>query len=174
MFFESWDNLIRVLLVGALAYAGLIVLLRVSGNRTLSKMNSFDFVVTIALGSTFSAILINKNVTLSQGLMALALLVGLQFMVTWLSYRSRTVSKTLKTTPTLLLRDGQLLDEAMKRVRVTEEEVRSAVRQKGWGELEQISAVIMETDGTLSVISKPQSGSLSALKSINGDRKSVV
>ncbi|RMD68975.1 MAG: DUF421 domain-containing protein, partial [Cyanobacteria bacterium J149] len=49
MFFETWSGLGRVLIVGVLAYAGLIVLLRFSGKRTLSKMNAFDLIVTVAL-----------------------------------------------------------------------------------------------------------------------------
>lgn len=168
MIFEDWSNINRTLLVGTLAYVALILLLRISGNRTLSKMNSFDFVVTIALGSTLSAILINKNVTLAQGITAMSLLIGFQFLITWLSVRSRSVSNTVKTEPTLLLRDGEFLPEALKKVRVTEDEVRSAVRKTGVGGLEQVEAVVMETDGNLSVIGKSSSGSLSALDRVAG------
>lgn len=89
-----------------LAYAGLVVLLRISGNRTLSKMNSFDLVVTVAFGSTLSTILVNKDVSLAEGLTALALLVVLQLIVTWCSVRSRFISKVVETEPTMLLHDG--------------------------------------------------------------------
>lgn len=168
MFFENWDNLWRVIVVGSLAYASLIVLLRISGNRTLSKMNSFDLVITVALGSTFSSILINQDVTLSQGLVAIGLLIGLQYLITWISVRSDWFSKTVKTEPTLLLREGRFLQAALSKVRVTEDEVRSAVRQNGWGGLEEIDAVIMETDGSLSVIGKPSAGSMTALHRVRG------
>jgi len=56
MFFDSWFGLLRVIVIGTLAYAALIALLRVSGKRSLSKMNAFDLVVTVALGSTFAAV----------------------------------------------------------------------------------------------------------------------
>lgn len=168
MIFEDWSNIGRTLLIGTLAYAALIVLLRISGNRTLSKMNSFDFVITIALGSTFSSILINKNVTLAQGVTAMALLIGFQFLITWLSVRSRSISKTVKTKPTLLLRNGEFFSDALRQVRVTEDEVRSAIRKSGFGGLEQVEVVIMETDGNLSVIGKSSSGSLSALHRVAG------
>ena len=56
LFFNSWNDLGRVLVLGVLGYVSLVLLLRVSGNRTLSKLNAFDFVVTIALGSTFRII----------------------------------------------------------------------------------------------------------------------
>lgn len=166
MFFESWENLYRVLAVGVLAYIGLVLLLRISGNRTLSKMNSFDLVVTVAFGSTLSSLLISKDVSLAQGLVAIALLVFLQYGITWLSVRSRFISQAVKTQPTLIVREGRFLHDAMKKVRVTEDEVRSALRQNGLGGLEQAAAIVLDTDGKLSVISIDKRGSLDALQGV--------
>lgn len=67
MFFDSWDDIYRVTVIGVLAYVGLVLMLRISGNRTLSKMNSFGLVVTMAFGSTLSTIFVNKNVSLAVG-----------------------------------------------------------------------------------------------------------
>src|SRR5690606_23219959 len=78
VFFDSWSGLVRVLVVGTLAYAGLVLLLRITGKRTLSKMNAFDLVVTVALGSTLATVLLSKDVALAEGLLALALLSFLQ------------------------------------------------------------------------------------------------
>ena len=167
MFFDNWDDIIRVISIGTLAYAGMIVMLRVSGNRTLSKMNSFDFVVTVAFGSTLAAVFTNKNVSLSEGLAAIALLVSLQFVITWLAVRSKMISNIIKTRPTLLLRDGALMPGAMKQVRVTEDEILAAIRQHGIGNLEQVFAVVMETDGSLSVIGRDGKDSLSALAGVS-------
>lgn len=168
MFFDSAQDLLRVLLVGTLAYIGCVILMRVSGNRTLSKMNSFDLVVTVAFGSTLSSILITKDIALAEGLLAIALLVALQFVITWLSVRSSAVNSVIKTAPTLLLRDGRMLDDAMKRVRITRDEIRTAVRQQGMGSLDQVAAVVLETDGSLSVIPAEKMGSGSALDGVNG------
>lgn len=162
MWFDSWDNIYRVIVVGIAAYAGLVVLLRASGSRTLSKMNSFDLVVTVAFGSTLSTILVNESVTLAVGLAALGLLVVLQLVITWLSVRSTFVSRIVKTAPTVLLRQGQLRHEALRRVRVTSDEVLSAVRQHGYGSLNDIDLVVMETDGSMSVIASSQAGDRSA------------
>ena len=98
MFFDGWQPLLRTLVFGALAYVVLITLLRVSGKRTLSKMNAFDFVVTVALGSTLATILLSKDVTLAQGSVALALLIGLQFLVTWSSVRVRWIRALVTAT----------------------------------------------------------------------------
>lgn len=67
MFFSSGTTLIRTLVVGVLAYISLVLLLRLSGRRTLSKMNAFDLVVAVAVGSTFATILLNRNVSLAEG-----------------------------------------------------------------------------------------------------------
>lgn len=162
MFFDSWTDVTRVFLVGVLAYVGLIFLLRISGNRTLSKMNSFDLVVTVAFGSTLSAVLINKDVSLAEGLAALALLVILQLVITWISVRSRFVSKAVKTAPTVVLRNGQLLHDALKQVRITEDEVKAVVRQNGHGSLAAIDLAVLEADGSLSVIPAEKAGDRSA------------
>ncbi len=66
-FFDSWETLLRTLTVGVLSYVVMVVFLRMSGKRTLSKMNAFDFVVTVALGSTLATMLLNRNVALAEG-----------------------------------------------------------------------------------------------------------
>lgn len=168
MFFDGWENIYRVVVVGLLAYVGLVVLLRISGNRTLSKMNSFDLVVTVAFGSTLSTILVSKDVSLAVGLAALALLIALQLAITWCAVRSPLISDIVKTAPTMLVLDGRLREDAMKRARVTHDEVLAAVRQQGHGSLENIDAVILEADGSLSVIPASQAGNRSAYGALPG------
>jgi uncharacterized membrane protein YcaP (DUF421 family) len=85
MFFNDAFNLLRVVIVGTLAYLSLV--LSVSGKRTLSKMNAFDLVVTVAIGSTLAMVLLSKDVTLADGVVAFTLLIGLQYVITWLSVR---------------------------------------------------------------------------------------
>lgn len=152
MFFDDWHGILRVLVVGLAAYAALIVMLRVSGKRTLFKMNAIDLIVTVALGSTLATVLLTADVPLAEGVVALALLVGLQFAITWASVRSPWFRGVIKAEPTLLVRDGRLLPDAMRHQRVTAEEIDAALRQSGRQGLEGVHAVILETDGTLSVI----------------------
>lgn len=168
MFFNNWDEVIRVIVIGVATYVALVFLLRITGNRTLSKMNSFDLVVTVAFGSTLSSILIDDSITFTLGIAALALLIFLQFVVTWLSVRSKAISSLVKTQPTLVLKDGQFLQDAMKKTRITESEIRSAVRKHGHGGVELIHAVVLETDGSLSVVAQSSQGSSSALQGVRG------
>ncbi|MBK8906421.1 MAG: DUF421 domain-containing protein [Rhodospirillales bacterium] len=154
MFFESWTGLLRIIVVGSACYIALILMLRVSGKRTLSKMNAFDLVVTVALGSTFATVVIDRSVPLADGAVALGLLIFLQYAITWMSVRSDRVQALVKSEPTLLVRDGGFLDDAMRRQRVSREEVLAAIREEGNASLEGTALVVLETDGTMSVIRK--------------------
>ncbi|MBA2237984.1 MAG: DUF421 domain-containing protein [Lysobacter sp.] len=152
MFFDSFADLLRVLVTGVLAYAGLIVLLRASGKRTLTKMNAFDFVVTVALGSTLATIILNNDVALAEGVLALAVLIFLQYAVTWFSVRLPVVRRVVASEPAMLLHKGRFLHEAMRRERINEEEIRQAMRKDGMDDLSRVRAVVLESDGTFSVI----------------------
>lgn len=166
MFFSGWSTLVRTLVIGVLAYINLIVLLRISGRRTLSKMNAFDLIVTVALGSTFATILLNRDVSLAEGTLALALLIGLQYLVTWTSVRVGWIRKLVAGEPALLFYQGQMLKSAMRAARVTEDEVRSAIRSSGLSALDQVDAVILETDGSFSVVKKGSGESRSSLSGV--------
>ncbi len=166
MFFDDWGGLVRVAVVGVLAYGGLVLLLRVSGKRTLSKMNAFDFVVTVALGSTLATVLLSSDVALAEGLLAFALLIFLQFAVTWLSVRSSAVRHIIKDDPKLLFYEGSFLHGAMRAERVTEEEIESAVRQQGLANFDKVRAAVLETDGSMTVVPQDDLGSDSALSNV--------
>lgn len=153
MFFDDWAGVMRVVVVGTFGYLSLLVLLRVSGKRTLAKLNAFDFVVTVALGSTLATVLLSSDVALVEGVAAMVLLVALQFLVAWLTVRSRTVERLVKSEPTLVYRNG-FLGGPMRRMRVTEDEIRQAARTAGSARLETVAAVVLETDGSLSVLTE--------------------
>ena len=167
MFFDNWANLLRTFIIGILAYSALVFLLRISGKRTLSKMNAFDFVVTVALGSTLATILLSKDVALAEGIVALGTLIGLQFVITWLSVRSSWFSHLVKSEPTLLLYQGEFLRDAMKRQRVTQREVEAAVRLQGNTAIESVEAVVLETDSSFSVLKKGSGESASSLRPLD-------
>ena len=136
MLFDGWDALSRTLVVGVLSYVALVGILRASGKRTLSKLNAFDLVVTVALGSTLATMLLSRDTSLAQGVLAFALLAALQHAITWSTLRARWVDRIVKAEPRLLLRRGTFLREAMRGERVTEDEVRAAVRAAGLARLD--------------------------------------
>ena len=151
-FFDDWTGILRVLLVGVCAYAALVLLLRVSGKRTLSKMNAFDLIVTVALGSTLSSILISKDVALAEGVTAFVVLIALQFAVAFAASRSKRATRSIKSEPAVLFHRGAFRGDVLRRERVAEEEVIAAVRAQGVASMESVEAVILETDGSFTAL----------------------
>lgn len=162
IFFNGWESLLRTLIVGVLAYCFLVIFLRVAGKRTLSKMNAFDWVVTVALGSILATILLNQDVALVQGALALAVLIGLQFLVTWSSVRANWVRKIIAAEPSLLVFQGQFLENTMLQERVTKGDIMAAIRAAGQASVNEVGAVILGTDGTFNIIKKGAETDLSA------------
>ncbi|MGC3872891.1 DUF421 domain-containing protein [Halomonas sp. GXIMD04776] len=154
IFFTDWQALLRVAVSAVLAYITLVVLLRISGRRTLAKMNAFDLVVTVALGSVLASIILSKSVTLLQGALALALLIGMQYAVTWSSVRVGWIRRLVTGEPALLFYQGRHLFGALRKARVTEDELQAAVRSAGLIDMSDVQAVVLETDGSFSVMGK--------------------
>lgn len=164
-FFNGWTGPLRILVVGVLSYAALIALLRLTGKRTLSKLNAFDLVVTVALGSTLATVLLSKDVALSEGVLAFAMLAILQWVVSRLSVTTGWFRRLVRAQPRLLVEDGRFRREAMADERVTSDEVDSAIRNAGFARIEDVGAVVLETDGSMSVLPRVQ-GEATALRSV--------
>lgn len=165
VFFQGWEPILRTAISTSASYVALIILLRVAGQRTLAKWYAFDLIVTVALGSTFANTVLAKDVTVAQAVVGFIILVGLQFVISWIVLHWSPMRDAVNSPPTLVLQDGAFRNDAMRSQRVAEADVRAAVRQNGLASLEDVAAVILEADGTFSVIERA-SGSLSALSDL--------
>lgn len=155
VFFDGGiEPLVRIVVVGTLAYFSLIILLRISGQRTLAQLNSFDFVITIAIGSTLGRLITAKGVSLAESITAFLTLIFLQYLVSWLTVRSSVINNLVTATPSLLYFQGQFLRKAMQEKRVTQAQLLAVVRDNRIGSLDHVEAIVMETAGTISVIKK--------------------
>lgn len=166
MWFDSWAEILRVLIIGSVSYAALVAVLRVSGKRTLGQLNAFDFIVTVAFGSTLATILLSSDVAFFEGLAALALLAGLQFIIAWASAHVPGTRSAVTARPVALVISGQIQHAQLRRNRLSESEVLQAVRSTGSGDLSDVAAVVLETNGTISVIPQSKLGNGSALEGI--------
>ncbi|MDF7775711.1 DUF421 domain-containing protein [Sphingomonas sp. AOB5] len=166
MFFDDFHGLLRVATMSLLAYTAIVLTLRVAGKRSLAKLNAFDLVVTVALGSTLATILLAKDVALAEGILAFCMLALLQWLVSRLSISSGVFRRLVRSEPRLLLENGQFRFDAMAKERITASEIDAAVRNAGHGRLEAVAAVVLETDGNMSVISHGGEGELTALRSV--------
>lgn len=152
-FSAGWLPLARIVVVGTLMYLALIVLLRVSGSRTIASMRAFDFIVTVALGSVFGRALTAKGVSLAEAVVAFVLLIALQYAVARLQVSSRSFARAVTNPPHLLFFRGEFQADQMRRSRVTEQELRAVVRKKGHGSLADVQALVLEASGDIAVIS---------------------
>ena len=168
MFFDSWSGLGRVALTSLLAYVVLVAFLRISGKRTLTKLNAFDLVVTVALGSTLATVLLSKDIPLAEGVLALALLILFQYAITWASVRVPWFKDLVKSRPTLLLCRGALIGSALRAQRVTRDEVHAVLRSRGVSDVGDVDAVVLETDGSFSVLSEVDWSRADALEDVSG------
>lgn len=169
MFLAPLSDVLRIVVISACAYLSLIVALRAAGKRSLAKLNAFDLVVTVALGSTLATVLLSKDVSLIEGVLAFAMLALLQWIVSRVSVQSTRFARLIRSQPRLLLKDGVFLTDAMTKERVMRAEVEGAIRRGGHGRIEEIAAVVLESDGSMSVIAKDGEGwPLSALRCIRG------
>lgn len=154
IFFSDWMSLLRILIISIGGYIGLVLILRISGPRTLSKMNSFDFVITIALGSVYAGGILQKKVSLLDVLLSFTMLVGLQFVVTLIASKSKKFNKIIKADPILLYAEQTYLEKQMRKAHVTKDEIDSAIREQGISSTAFIKYVVLETNGKIVAISK--------------------
>jgi uncharacterized membrane protein YcaP (DUF421 family) len=153
----------RIVLVGVVGFTWLVVLLRVTGARTLAKMTPFDFVITVTLGSAFGRVLTAGDVGLVDALVALLLLVVLQWAFAVARSRWSWFKAAVDVEPTVLYLDGRPQQRALRRHRLTPADLESAAREKGRGSLQDVRAVLLQSDGQLAVIGADQWGDGSAV-----------
>lgn len=164
-----WNGIqpiIRIVVVGITAYLAIVLILRVSGKRTLASMSAFDFVIAVAVGAVFGRTLTTKNLSISEAITAFILLAVLQFVFAYFEGKSKVFKKIFNTTPTLLFYDGEFIQKNLRKERLDESKVISAARKKGFGSMDDVAAVILEIDAQLSVIGKSKEEKNSTFKDL--------
>src|SRR5690606_20920299 len=129
-------------------------ILRLAGKRTLSDFNAFDFVVSVALGSVLATILLSADVSFVEGATAFVVLAALQFLDAFTTRRIAALRTVLTARPTVLLRDGVPDSAALRRHRLSEDDLRQAVRMSGAGSMTDVAAAVLEANGDISVITR--------------------
>lgn len=164
MWFDKWSDIAQIAGTTLVIYILLIIILQVAGKRSLAKLNIFDLVVTVALGSILASVMLTNSLSIADGVTAFIVLAALQWLVSFVSVRVGWFKQVIRSDARLLLKDGKFLEKEMQAERVTYGEIEAAIRRKGHGEIEKIAAVVLETDGSFSVIEGPPASQYSALK----------
>ena len=148
---DFW-TIFQMCIAAVCIYMYIMVITRISGKRTFAKMTSFDFAVTIAMGSIL-ADAVNKPISsLMPAFISLALLAGLQVLFSKILSSSDTLEKIATNTPVFLMKDGKVLEDNLKKSLVSRADLMGKLREANVLQLSQVKAVIFETTGDISVL----------------------
>ncbi len=150
-FTNSAESLLAIVLTAVGIYIALVIFTRLSGKRSFSKMSSFDFAITVALGSIVATVIISKSTSLPQGIFGLGILYVIQILVAH-ARRYKGVRNLIDNEPTLLMRNGKLLEKNMLKCKVTTSDLKAKLREANVIHLSEVKAVVFESTGDISVL----------------------
>ncbi len=151
-FAASPESLLAIVLSTAGLYAVLIVLVRLVGLRSFSKMSSFDFAMTVAVGSVLASTIVAPTPALPQAAVALASLFGVQLVIASLRKRTRWAERLVDNEPLIIMVGDQILHDNLRQARVTENDLWAKLREANVLDPVQVRAVVVETTGDISVL----------------------
>ncbi len=150
-FEASTTSLIAICVTAIGIYVATIIFTRLAGKRSFSKMSSFDFAMTVAIGSIIATTVLSKSVSLLQGIVGLAAVYILQISIAILR-RYKIVQNMIDNEPLLLMDGKEILYNNLLKARVTEADLRNKLREANVLELSQIRAVVFECTGDIAVL----------------------
>lgn len=153
-FFNSPSKIGITVLTTILIYTAVIILTRIAGLRTFAKMSSFDFAITIAIGSLIASTMLMENQSAVLGITGLLTLIGLQAIVARLRKKSSLFDQAVTNTPVLLMKEDKIIRKNMEANRITEADLYEKLREANITNKDQILAVVLETTGDVSVLKK--------------------
>ncbi len=143
-----WEFVLRAVAV----YFILLVMLRLSGKRTVGQFTPFDLLVVVLLGTAVQNSLIGEDVSLLGGLILAATLIGCNWLVGFATARSRRLDHLAEGSPVLLGRDGKLFPRVLRRQNIARADVDEALRDNGLEDLSAAALITLEVDGTITVV----------------------
>ena len=154
IFFDSIEKLGRIVMTAAMVYVLIVLVTKVSGKRSTSQLNNFDWIVTVMIGSLGASTILLKNIPFIEGAASIIVLYVLQFLVTKYASISPQFSSYILSDPKIVFYQGQFLVDAMQDERLTRQELESVMRSNGIHSFDEIEAIVFESDATLNVITK--------------------
>lgn len=155
----AWDhftkdlNIMPEVVAGTvILYIGIVVYTRVFGLKSFSKMTGFDFLNTVAIGNLLAMSVATSSPSLFVGGLLIGLLYLLNYLITFITFKSQTAEGLMDNSPMLLMENGKVLFENLKKTKVTENELRGKLREANVIRLSEVKAVILETTGDVSVM----------------------
>lgn len=172
LFFDGWKAPLRIVIMSVLIYGYLILIMRLSGKRTMLQYNMFDVIISVAYGSTIATILVTDKISFVEGAFVLGMLTFIQLFIAVMEMKSKKFGAILNPTPTFLYYNDEFCEEELEKERVLKSEIRNAVRQQGIGSMQKIEAIVLEGNGQFSIITKSEAGAGDTLVDVEGAKQS--
>ncbi|WP_445664516.1 DUF421 domain-containing protein [Fodinibius sp. AD559] len=150
--FTSWYTVFMAIISTLGIYIFLILCTRIYGVRSFSKMSSYDFAITIAIGSVLASTILFRFPSLVHATVAMGTLFGIQMLVAHFRSNSSIMSKLVDNEPILLMKNTEIIEKNLKRAQVTHSDLRAKLREANVTQMTQIQAVVMESTGDISVL----------------------
>jgi uncharacterized membrane protein YcaP (DUF421 family) len=144
----------ELLLRATVVYLALLLMVRVSGKRTVAQFTPFDLVVVMLISEATQSALIADDSSVSGGLIVAATLLALNYGLGFVTARNRTLDRLVEGKPVLVARDGAIYRDALKKESISEADFREAMRKHGILHEEQIRFAFLETDGRITIIDR--------------------
>jgi len=157
LFFDNIDKLGRIVLTAVTVYVLIVIITKVSGKRSTSQLNNFDWIVTVMIGSLGASTILLKDIPLIEGISSILVLYVMQFLVTKYASISPQFSSFILSEPRIVFYQGQFLPDAMRAERLTRQELECAMRSEGVNNFDDVEAIVFESDAQLTIIPKPTS-----------------
>lgn len=164
MFFQGWQSISQIIILSVITYVAIVIILRLSGKRTLSSFNAFDFLISVTVGSISATTILSDQTKFFEGIAAIVTLVVLQYIVSKVKMHSKFFSKVIRSDPTLLYYDGQYISANLKKMRVTKEDILQEVRKSNGVTMDKVYAVILESNGKISAVTSGSKENLQNIK----------
>lgn len=145
-----------VLVRGIIGFFTLLIFARLLGKQQVSQLTFFDYVLGITIGSTASSLTTDLTSTAWAHWVGLFTWTAICYCIQWISLKSKKASVYLDDKPTIVMANGQILEEAMKNKRYRLSDLLEQLREKGVFDLEEVDFAILEKDGQLSVLKKAE------------------
>lgn len=145
-----WEIVMR----GTIVYFVLLLLLRLSGKRTVGQFTPFDLLVLVLLGDALQGSMIAGDESLPGGVILVVTLLGWNKFVGWLTSRSRGLERAVEGKPVVLARNGHIYGDALARCNLNIDDLQEAMRNADCGSVSHIRLAMLEKDGKISVVTK--------------------
>lgn len=138
---------------GLVIYVILLVIFRIAGKRTLSETTTFDLVMLLIISEAVQQAMIDNDSSMTNAVLLVVTLVGVDIALSVLKRYSRRVDRVLEGAPVIVVRNGEPLEDRLRKERVGEEDVLEAARKlRGITRLEDIEYAVLETSGCITIV----------------------